>query len=96
MRRKRYAAVWAFALVVVMLLSCLFIVLEADHDCCGAHCAVCAHISVCLDLLRSSAVALTVFTAAVLWLQKISPLAGRVFRACCSISLITLKIKLSE
>ena len=54
------AALLACALVCVLLFSVFFIALEAEHDCAGEDCAVCAVLTLCENLLRQ----LPCFTAA--------------------------------
>ena len=95
MTRKRALAVWAAVLAIVMLFSVLFIALEADHDCHGDGCAICAQISACVDLLRHLAVSLVVIAlAAALRLSVPHDIAGPV--AGRSVTLISLKVKLSD
>lgn len=93
---KRLASVLVLLVAFLMLFSVLFIALEADHDCCGDGCAVCAQIQVCEDLLRSLTTA-SVLAAAAWCLYTLS----RVFADtdCCSVhphTLIALKVKLSD
>ena len=69
------AGAMALLLLVLVLFSALYPAAEADHDCCGEHCPVCACIRQCGDLLRgfglgkasltfSAAAAVLVFSAA--------------------------------
>ena len=93
---KRIASVLVLLVAFLMLFSVLFIALEADHDCCGDGCAVCAQIQVCEDLLRSLTT-VCVLAAAAWCLYTLS----RVFADtdCCSVhphTLIALKVKLSD
>lgn len=93
---KRFAAVLALLVAFLMLFSVLFIALEADHDCCGDDCAVCAQIRACEDLLRNLMTA-SVLVAAAWCLYTLC----RVFADadCCSEhphTLIALKVKLSD
>ena len=46
-RRSPTAIALLMAILVVMLFSSCYIVLEADHDCCGACCPVCAVMQQC-------------------------------------------------
>ncbi len=93
---KRFAAVLALLVAFLMLFSVLFIALEADHDCCGEGCAVCAQIRACEDLLRNLTTA-SVLAAAVWCLYT----QCRVFADAdrCAFrphTLIDLKVKLSD
>ena len=93
---KRLASVLVLLVAFLMLFSVLFIALEADHDCCGDGCAVCAQIQVCEDLLQSLTTASVLAAAA--WCHY---MLSRVFADtdCCSVhphTLIALKVKLSD
>lgn len=96
MKKKRLLTVVAAALAVIMLFSVFYIALEADHDCQGEECAVCEQIRLCMDLLEHLTLALTVITVIVL-LRLITTRCrtGR-FYTCRQISLISLKVKLSD
>ncbi len=53
-KRKRIAAcVIALVMVAAVLFAALFVVVEADHDCVGEGCAVCACIQACVQSFRS-------------------------------------------
>ncbi len=63
--RRWLAVLFAVLFVFTMLSSELYIALEADHDCAGENCSVCAQIGVChfvLKLLAGAAVAFLVVT----------------------------------
>ena len=93
---KRLASMLALLVAFIMLFSVAYIVLEAEHNCCGEDCAICAQIRACEGLLRN------LLTIAVL------SAAGRCCFAlihdfadadCCSANshtLIALKVKLSD
>ena len=52
--KKRAAAVVSAAFVIVALIASLFfIVHEADHDCIGEGCPVCAVVALCRDSLET-------------------------------------------
>ncbi len=96
MKTKRFASVLALLAAFIMLFSVLFIALEADHDCRGEDCAICAQIQVCEDLIRNLLTS-TAFLAAA-WcyfvLIRLFAVADR-----CSVfphTLIALKVKLSD
>ena len=93
---KRLASVLALLVAFIMLFSVLFIALEADHDCCGEGCAVCAQIQVCEDLLRNLITAAALVVAAWCLYALIRVFADT---NCCSVhphTLIVLKVKLSD
>lgn len=60
MSKQRFRGLLALALALVMLFSVLYIALEAEHDCHGEDCAVCARIAVCEGLLKALALACAV------------------------------------
>lgn len=51
--KKTFAIVLAVLLVFVMLLSHLFVIMEADHDCAGEECHICAVIAICQNTLKA-------------------------------------------
>lgn len=95
-KSKRLVSVLALLVAIIMLFSVLYIALEADHDCCGEGCAICAQIQVFEDLLRSLTTAATLIAAA-----RCLYALSRVFADadCCPAhphTLILLKVKLSD
>lgn len=96
-RQKRFlAALLACGLAFVMLFSLFFIALETDHDCHEDDCAICAVLSICENLLRD----LSCFIAAaavVLGAERVvHAYRGCLFSARPSVTLVSLKIKLSD
>ena len=52
-RAKRIAAgVMVLTLLLILALSMLFLIAEADHDCAGADCPICACLRACVHVLR--------------------------------------------
>ena len=52
-RAKRIAAgLMGLTLLLVIALSALFLVAEADHDCAGEDCPICACMRSCVNVLR--------------------------------------------
>ena len=49
--RRWIALLTAAVFTAAFVFSALFIVAEADHDCRGNDCQVCAHISFCIEFL---------------------------------------------
>ncbi len=93
---KRRKAILAAVLAFLLFFSILFLGLEADHDCHGGDCAICAQVHAFLDLLRL----LTLSSAVVLLTSglrgiRILPREGI---ACIRrySSPILLKVKLSD
>lgn len=52
--KKVIAGAVALTLAAVFVFSLAFTVFEADHDCEGEHCHICATIDVCGSLLRQA------------------------------------------
>ena len=62
--KRRFAAAILAALILVAVTASLFIVVhEADHDCIGEGCPVCAVVAVCRNTLKTLSGALAVFAA---------------------------------
>ncbi len=51
-KRRIAAGVTAFVMLVIMLFSAFYIAAEADHDCAGEDCPVCACIQQCETRMR--------------------------------------------
>lgn len=86
----------AAVLAVVMLFSAVYIAVEADHDCSGEDCAICHHLQVCENLLKSIgfAGAAAVFAAAVRYTPySVIPSCAELVR---TFTLVSLKVKLSD
>ncbi len=93
---KRSASALALLVAFIMLFSVLFIVLEADHDCCGEGCAICVQIRVCEDLIRNLLTPALLVAAARCLFALIHVFADA---DCCAVhprTLIALKVKLSD
>ena len=93
---KRLAAVLAVLLAFIMLFSAVYIALEADHDCCGENCVICAQLRACEELLRNLLLTAALLSAAgcLCALSRVISRAASRFVACHS--LIALKVKLSN
>lgn len=97
MKRNRILTLLVTILILAALLSsALFIAVEADHDCTGMHCSVCAHILVCQTILEQLSFcvgALGIMAVCrYLLLQKMQH-AQTIFSHA---TLITCKVKLSN
>ena len=52
MKKSCHVFAWiAFAVALAMFFCAAFLFFEADHDCTGADCAVCAQLSICKNVL---------------------------------------------
>jgi hypothetical protein len=63
-KRRFAAAILAALVLVAVTASLLAVVCEADHDCIGEDCPICAAVAVCQNNLKTFSGALAVFTAA--------------------------------
>ena len=61
---RRLVSVLALLAAFMLLFSVLYIALEADHDCCGEDCAICAQLRACEDLLRDLGLTVEPFSQA--------------------------------
>lgn len=95
-RPKQLVTILALLLALVMLFSAVYIVLEADHDCGGEDCLVCAQLRACEELLRNLLLTAVLLSAAgcLCALSRVIARAASRFVACHS--LIALKVKLSN
>lgn len=51
--RRRFALIMCLGMALVLIVSSAFLIHEADHECIGEGCEVCAHIAAAAGLLRS-------------------------------------------
>ena len=93
MKRKRLlAALIAGLTVAALLAACGFIALEAEHDCPGEGCHICAQLGVCRNLLRTVFVGLCVTALCVLCAA--APPVLRAAGAAAFPTPVSLKIRL--
>ena len=50
---KNTAVILSILMLSVMLLSAFYVTSEANHECSGENCPICAHIDQCESMLRS-------------------------------------------
>jgi hypothetical protein len=95
-RPKQLVTILALLLALVMLFSAVYIVLEADHDCGGEDCLVCAQLRACEELLRNLLLTAALLSAAGRFcaLIRVIPFADLHFAH--PHTLIALKVKLSD
>ena len=93
-KRRILALILATVILMTVAASLFIIIHEADHDCCGKGCPVCALIEACTDTIRGVSLliaALLVVTSAVL----ISVSGINLLKFFCkSQTPVSLKIKL--
>lgn len=67
MKNKKIAAgIMAFLMLFLVLFSTFFIVIEADHDCTGEDCPICACIAQCENTLHQIGYGIAVQTAVII------------------------------
>lgn len=97
MKRNRILTLLVTILLLVALLSsALFIAVEADHDCTGTHCSVCAQIVVCQTILNQLAFCAGVLGILAVFRYLLLEKARRSQMYFCHATLITCKVKLSN
>lgn len=95
-KNRRLTKLFAALLALAMLVSVAYLALEARHDCTGEDCAVCAQLDCCLRLLERLTLAGCVLLAARLFALTVSSPAVMALRLRRPLSLISLKVKLSD
>lgn len=94
-RKTGYAPAIAVLFCLAALSSSLLILVEADHDCVGNDCEVCALISVCASAFKFLGTAAPLALYAVITSTALLP--DRTARVAAAPStLITMKVKLSD
>ena len=96
MTNRKFIAFVAILLAFAMLFSAFYIILEADHDCDGEDCAICAQICLCENILRQLALALLVLALAHSFRRVLVLTAAQAFNTGSQTTLVTLKVKLSN
>ena len=96
MTAKQIRTLTALLLALVMILSVSFIALNADHDCCGEDCRICAQIRACEELLHDLLPVAAVLLAS--WIVRYPGIISSADTAAfaCPHTLITLRVKLSD
>lgn len=98
MTKKRRIAAMAMclALLLVMFFSTVYMIREADHNCTGENCPICHEIRICRQILNTVGTAVlgaAVFSFASVFLTALTS-AHR--RESAAVTLISLKVKLSD
>ena len=57
---KKFILLMAVVVCIAMLSSVLFMGFSAGHDCAHEDCAICYHISICMNMLRSFALVISI------------------------------------
>lgn len=90
------AAALTAALLFLLLSSALYIAMEAEHDCTGDDCPICCRLAVCENAMKllGQAAGLVLFAAAAAVSASALPSAAK--KAARAVSLVSLKVKLSD
>ncbi|MCR5347606.1 MAG: hypothetical protein K6E38_07500 [Fretibacterium sp.] len=94
-KKRLGAGVLAALFVLVALFSVAFIAVEAEHDCTGEDCPICRQMAVCANALKFGLV-LAVFVPAGPVAAAGSFAVRLADAVCLCLTLITLKVKLSN
>lgn len=97
MKTRRVLCILICSAIVLTVVFCAaFIGAFAVHDCHGENCVICFEIKVCVSMLRLTAALVSAALIAFI-LNLITHLkSGFSSEQACSVSLITLKVKLSS
>lgn len=94
-RDRIFALLLALIVCSVVLLSSIFIIVEANHDCTGDQCPICCQMESCVNALRALSCVSLVAAAVVLGCSFIAVLPC--YTGIRQVeSLVTLKVKLSN
>lgn len=95
-RRRIIAILLSILFVLSVIFTLSFIAAEADHECIGDECPICAEIQSCEDFLKTVSVAAAVF-AVVSAVSKFGAVALPYFKSRAeATTLVSLKVKLSN
>lgn len=95
--RRRFALIMCLGMALVLIVSSAFLIHEADHECIGEGCEVCAHIAAAASLLRSLALlgaVLLVFFSALLAIRRYAAHLG--YCAYRTPTLVGWKVRLND
>ena len=95
-KRRMIAAIMCFALLLVMASSAAYIVIEANHNCTGDGCPICHKIQICQQVLNTVGTALVKVAVSFGALFLLVAPVHTLFRAAKVVTLISLKVKLSD
>lgn len=94
LRKQRQVALIVYALIIALLLSTVYMALEAGHHCEDDHCPICEQMALCRQIFRLS------FSSLLLLMVRegaffVACYRVRVFPEKVTCTLITQKVKLS-
>lgn len=96
-KNKRIISVFlAFSIIFVMSFSAVYIASEASHECPGEECPICVHIDICksvFTVLKFFVAVLLIFKAILRFIISVSEKTAFFTEA---VTLVSLKVKLSD
>ena len=94
--RRVIAIIVLTALLAVLLFSSCYIIEEADHDCTGASCHICAVMQQCENILRQIGAGRIAVAAIVFGVVFLCRMVCFVSAAACAETPITRKVRLNN
>ena len=95
-KKKRIAAFLAVTILLVLLFSAAFIAAEADHDCAGENCLICAQIAVCQNILKTFSLAVCIAAFPAVFSYTLCRGSFACADAIPRNTLVSLKVKLTN
>lgn len=95
-KRRITAMAMCLGLLLVMFFSTIYIIREADHNCTGEKCPICHEIQICQQILNTVGTAVlgaAVFSFTLVFLTALTSVHRR---ESAAVTLISLKVKLSD
>ena len=90
------AGIMGLMMLVIVLFSAFYIAAEANHDCCGEGCPICACIHQCENTLRGFGDGTAVQSAVVAPVILILFAAAFAVTAVCQYTLVSRKVRLNN
>lgn len=93
-KRRIYSSLLLLLILFVLVASFYFILHEADHDCTGEDCPVCALVAVCRNTLKTFFAAIVLAVASLAARRSGSTVFSSSSRENCGKTPVVLKVKL--
>lgn len=93
---KKFVLLMAVLVCIAMLSSVLFMGFSAGHDCTHEDCAICYHISVCMNMLKSFALVVSILAIVMAAHSVVLCAAFEALPHFAQPTLISTKVKLSN
>jgi len=95
-KRRITATAMCLGLLLVMFVSTIYIIQESGHNCTGEKCPICHEIQICQQILSTVGTAVlgaAVFSFTLFFLKALTSVHRR---ESAAVTLISLKVKLSD